>query len=129
MYMLALNDMRGAHVEQVQPIFRADTKEALKVFVGSQLVPPYEDVQARERMDEDGVMQVHDTYSWSKIFRKGGPLEWCNPPDPTDDNENYILVREEDEFVRAVMVDYEKQVRENFQRSVLSVPLVPVVPT
>lgn len=63
MWILFLNDMRSAHVEDVQPVVRAETREELINLIRREQVETYVD---------DG--------RWYKSFRKGGPLEWCNKP-------------------------------------------------
>jgi hypothetical protein len=60
MFILYLNDMRSAHVEDIHPICHAETREALLSFVEGETVPSYTDGR------------------WGKSFRKGGPLEWYN---------------------------------------------------
>jgi len=62
-WILLLNDMRSANVENVRPVACAATREELEAFVEAQRVETYMD---------DGV--------WQKRFRKGGPFEWLNPP-------------------------------------------------
>lgn len=70
-WVLYLNDMRFAHVEELVPVFRASTKEALVAFLEREKVPTYV---------EDGFGTYGET-KWHKSYRKGGPLEWFNQPD------------------------------------------------
>ncbi len=61
MWILRLNDMRAANIENVQAIFRAETNEQIEAFLEKESVPQYRDGQ------------------WQKYYRKDGPLEWFNP--------------------------------------------------
>jgi len=65
-WILFLNDMRFGQVEILQPICQAETPEALEAFLEAERSEPY--------VDEVG------GYRWGKNYRRGGPLEWCNPP-------------------------------------------------
>jgi hypothetical protein len=62
MWILQLNDMRMPKVEMMDAVARADTKEELLSLLEREKVEPYSDDR------------------WGKVFRKGGPLEWFNPP-------------------------------------------------
>ena len=61
MWILQLTPMTS-NAENVVPIFRGATREALEAFMDAESVEPYTDGQ------------------WHKVFRQGGPLEWFNPP-------------------------------------------------
>lgn len=60
--VLFLNDMRMAHIEMVEPIAKADSREEIEKFLEAEKVPLYQDGP------------------WSKSYRAGGPLEWYNVP-------------------------------------------------
>lgn len=62
MYILELNDMRMPQVEMKKIVCAAETRAELADLLRSERVPHYSDGQ------------------WNKCYRKGGPLEWCNPP-------------------------------------------------
>lgn len=62
MWVLVMNDMRAANVENVQPVFRAEEKQQLIELLMRERVDNYRDGQ------------------WNKAFRQDGPLEWKNPP-------------------------------------------------
>lgn len=62
MWILRLNDMRSPKIEYMTEICRANTKEELVQFLESERVECY-------TIDH-----------WVKEFRRGGPLEWYNPP-------------------------------------------------
>lgn len=62
MFVLVLNDMRFAQVEQTIGVVRAESSEEILKFLERERVESYRE----ER--------------WWKSFRKGGPLEWFNPP-------------------------------------------------
>jgi hypothetical protein len=73
-WILQLNPMRG-HTEDIVQVAVAATKEELTAFVDGERVEPYMDVA-----DSPFGLGV---CTFNKIFRKGGPLEWFNPPDST----------------------------------------------
>jgi hypothetical protein len=52
--------------EAFDSVARASTRQSLLDFIQRERVEPYSDGQ------------------WKKVFRKGGPLEWYNPPSFTD---------------------------------------------
>ena len=62
MFVLRLNDMRTAYPEILSEVARAETEEALSELITTESVDLY--------IDGD----------YSKVFRKGSTLEWCNPP-------------------------------------------------
>lgn len=66
MWVLMLNDMRAAQIDNLSPIVRAETREQLDAFVAQEKVEPYNDGSRR------------------KTYRQGGPLEWFNPPFESD---------------------------------------------
>lgn len=67
MFILQLNDMRSPNAETLTPVARAETREGLEAFLKRENVAPYyEGDQVEGR--------------WFKVFYKGGPLEWYNPP-------------------------------------------------
>ncbi len=70
MFILQLNPMMG-NFEQLNPVACSETVEALKAFIESQRVEPY--------TDDDGAGMIGQRLN--KSFRKGGPLEFLNPPD------------------------------------------------
>lgn len=71
MYILCLNDMR-CNTEHNEPVARAETLAELARFVQSERVEPY---------TEESGSQFHEgVHDYRKFFRKGGPLEWYNPP-------------------------------------------------
>jgi hypothetical protein len=55
--------MRASRVEALSEVAFANTREELVEFLGEQHVGHYR--------DDD---------RWNKVYRKGGPLEWFNPP-------------------------------------------------
>lgn len=67
-FVLVLNDMRSPKIEIVRPAVRADTPEELVAFMERERVEPYR--------EPTGYLDG----TWYKVFRKGGPLEWFNPP-------------------------------------------------
>lgn len=60
-YALLLNDMRSSNIENISIVKISDTKQDLVEWYESLLSDPY----------SDG--------GWGKVFKKGSPLEWCNP--------------------------------------------------
>lgn len=71
-WALSLNPIRG-QAEERMPVARANTKEALQRFLERERVEPYEDVG-------DNSNFPGQPYTYKKVFRKGGPLEWFNWP-------------------------------------------------
>lgn len=67
MWFLQLNDMRSAHVEDLQPVFRSESKGTLEKLLTDERVDMYRDGK------------------WCKTFRQGGPLEWFNAPSANGD--------------------------------------------
>jgi len=65
-YVLRLNDMRMGKIEHAALVCKAATPEELIQFLNEEKVEPYIDERESRR--------------WGKSFRKGGPLEWFNPP-------------------------------------------------
>ena len=97
MYILQLNDMRAANVENLQPVARAETKEELQRFVNGEKVDLYQDGK------------------WAKVYRQGRPLEWYNAPyshDPT-----FVDVKSADEWAA--------NARKQFEEQIMSVPTAP----
>jgi hypothetical protein len=75
-WILVLNDMRSAQVENVRPVLRAGTRAALEALIERETVPHYSTPQGRAHYGTELL--------WHKSFREGGPLEWFNPPMPHD---------------------------------------------
>jgi hypothetical protein len=113
MWVLLLNDMRSSKSENLQPVVRAETKEALKAFVESQKVEPYvtDGTRVLHHTTDSmaGTTEVTDGYKWGKSFKFGGPLEWFNKPNEFNDN-NYVDVGTEDSWVEAARNDYRNQI-------------------
>jgi hypothetical protein len=65
LYLLRLNDMRSPQIEIMTDIC-VGTHRDLKEFIQNETDAPY--------TDRGG------SRPWHKTFRKGGPLEWFNPP-------------------------------------------------
>lgn len=84
LWVLCLNDMRFGNIESLAPVCRAETEAELVAFLESEKVEPYRD----ER--------------WGKAFRKGGPLEWFNPPYDFDRHRHFAQMRTPER----VMADY-----------------------
>lgn len=71
MIVLRLNDMRRPHVEELTDVAVGESVEALQRWIESQRAPePYSEPR------EDWAPGA----SWNKVFAKGSPLEWFNPP-------------------------------------------------
>lgn len=74
-YALVLSHMRDEHYENSYRIAAwAETKEALLAFVEAEKVEPWVD-------ENPSMVNLNGTFMYSKVFRKGGPLEWFNGPD------------------------------------------------
>lgn len=77
-YALNLADMHGG-VDKSRPVAVFEDIEMLKNYYNSQLAEqPY--------TDEDST-----GYKWSKVFKKGSPLEWDNPLSPINQNDSDIF--------------------------------------
>lgn len=90
MLILQLNHMTGK-AEYAEPVAYAATREALLAFVEREQVEPYQDGQ------------------WGKYFRRGGPLEWFNPP-PSGFFETIVDIGTQD--------DWANRAREQYQRTI-----------
>lgn len=77
MWVLMLNDMRAPKIEMLEPVARAESKEALQAFIDHEKVEPYRDGQ------------------WGKTYRQGGPLEWKNAPYLFDEDSHFINLDEQ----------------------------------
>ena len=64
LFVLFLNDMRSAHIEDLRVVAWAEDREKLEAFIETETVKSYQDGR------------------WRKTFRQGGPLEWFNRPEP-----------------------------------------------
>lgn len=102
MMILQLNPMT-ANYERLTAVARAETREALEAFLLSEKVEPYS--------DSDGESMCGGRLN--KSFRKGGPLEYFNPPDR---NECFVEV--------GTAEDWAEQAREQYRHSVGSIMLV-----
>lgn len=80
MYMLRLNRMTDAKCEWMTDVAYADTKEQLLAFLDRERVEYYQDDQ------------------WGKVYRKGGPLEWFNPP--TFDEESFVEIMTPEQWMQ-----------------------------
>ena len=95
MFILQLNDMRSANVENLTVSYRADTKEELDEFIEKEKVENYSDGQ------------------WAKAYRKDGPLEWFNPP---WNLERHIVDAGTED-------DWAENARRQFNEQVMSLPI------
>jgi hypothetical protein len=82
-WILFLNPMQG-RAENMEAVARASSREALVRLLESERVEPYTEstdmpAQSPNTHDTPWAMQCNPT-TWHKSFRKGGPLEWYNPP-------------------------------------------------
>jgi hypothetical protein len=69
-YVLVLNPMRGRTEEQRMLAASENREELLAAWRGEE-VQPYTDGE------------------WRRVYRKGGPLEWFNPPFSDGDADHY----------------------------------------
>lgn len=103
MYILRLNDMRGPKVEVLTDICIADTKEELENFIKTETVESYKDETPENK--------------WTKVFKKGGPLEWYNPPTSID--HCFMEILSEEDYVERKRTEYK-----NFLESIPRLALV-----
>jgi hypothetical protein len=122
-WVLILNDMRG-RCEDMRPVARAETKEALLAFLEHERVEPYKDdgmhtivhdTDTLAQMAGGPVVEKIPQYYWNKTFRKGGPLEWFNPP-WGDSPENFVNAGTRD--------DHARRAAERFDRDIAQIPAV-----
>lgn len=97
MWVLQLNDMRHAHGENLTPVARAETREALMLFMERERVDGYDDA---ENHPYGG--------TWRKGFRRGGPLEWCNGS--FDDEQSIVNVGTRADWMTAAGERWDRQV-------------------
>jgi hypothetical protein len=90
MYILRLNDMRAANVENLQPVARAETNEELQRFINGEKVDLYQDGK------------------WAKVYKKGGPLEWYNAP--YNFEPSIVTVGSADEWAANARAQFEEQI-------------------
>ncbi len=109
MWLLFLNDMRFSKIEQVVAVCKAATKEELKAFIARETVAPYSDPVESPR--EDTAYACFPKH-WGKSFRKGGPLEWYNPPSDNPDYErgHFRYMRDVEEVVKEQVEAATKQI-------------------
>jgi len=91
MWILLLNDMRATtNIENLEPVCKAETREELESFLQRETVPGYFDGQ------------------WGKNFKKGGPLEWYNPPFSGD--QHFVNVGTKDDWMRRAGESYDRKI-------------------
>ena len=90
MYILQLNDMRSANVENLQKVARAETSEELQRLLDSEKVESYNDGR------------------WHKSYRQGGPLEWYNAP--YNFEPSIMSVGSADEWAANARMQFEQQI-------------------
>jgi hypothetical protein len=74
-YELILNDMRS-NTEMTMHAGTFESKEQALAFYNAEKVEPYGD---------PGINHFSGSpTTWQKTFKKGGPLEWCNPLSPAE---------------------------------------------
>jgi len=73
-FILVLNDMRSGKIETPSLVLAADTRKELEEYL-----------EENEAPWKDG--------QWSKTYKKGSFIEWCNPPCPMF-NHGIILLPE-----------------------------------
>lgn len=114
MWVLMLNDMRSSNIENLQPVFRAETKEKLKEFIEKEKVEHYTDDGTRILQHTTdmlaGTTEINNGYKWQKCFRKDGPLEWFNKPYEYDENKHFINVGTKEDWANDARQDYERKI-------------------
>jgi hypothetical protein len=95
MWILQLNPMT-ANFENLSAVARAETREQLVAFLLREQVEPY--------TDDDGENMCGGKLR--KSFRKGGPLEYLNPPDRPECFVEVSL----DKWLEQTRLEYERRV-------------------
>ena len=90
MWVLLLNDMRSANIENILAVAKAETKEALVVYLEREKVDGYRDGQ------------------WGKGFKQGGPLEWYNAP--WDESESFVFAGTRNDWMERAGLDWDRRV-------------------
>lgn len=93
MWLLCLNNMQAPKSEILAPVARGESREALVNFLKQEKVEGY----------QDG--------NWGKTYRKGGPLEWYNPPYGNPEK-HFIRVGTLEEHKAVVLKRVEEQYNE-----------------
>ena len=123
MFVLMLNDMRG-RAEGLTPVARGRSAEVLQALLVREAVTPYDDygthyithdTDTLAQMAGREVVETIPSYRWHKLFRRGGPFEWYNPPYNVE--EAIREVGSEDSWA--------EQAREEFRMKVLPIPEAP----
>ena len=123
MFVLMLNDMRG-RAEGLTPVARGRSAEVLQALLIREAVTPYDDdgthyithdTDLIAQMAAHPVVEIIPSYRWHKLFRRGGPFEWYNPPYNVE--EAIREVGSEDSWA--------EQAREEFRMKVWSIPEAP----
>jgi len=94
--------MRSPKIEYLNNVCRAETKEALKAFIEREKVEGYSDGEAENSFNR----------KWGKSFRKGGPLEWFNPPLDFQEGAHFVRVMTLEETLQRTRENYQEQFRE-----------------
>jgi len=100
-----LNNIRDVKADMLQPVGRANTREELEALIERETVEPY----------SEPAEGVYAGQTWVKTFRRGGPLEWHNPPSIFD---HFLNAGTEEEWV--------EQARQQYHQEVLSIPIIPL---
>jgi hypothetical protein len=82
--------MTSSNIEIMQVVARAESQTDLESFLTQEKVEPYRDGQ------------------WFKQYRKGGPLEWYNPPF-TFSRESFVNVGTREECMERAGKSYDNQ--------------------
>lgn len=102
-WALSLNPMRG-RTEERRPVARAATKDALEEYIVRERVPEYSDVG-------DNSNFPGEPYTYKKVFRKGGPLEWYNfPLQPEPAGNHFQEIPSEAMWVENARAEWQQQV-------------------
>lgn len=90
MWFLKLNPMRG-NTEDRAIVGWAETKEELDAYLARERVEPYGD----PGQSSFGLGPT----TWRKVFRKGGPLEWFNPPEDIYAEDSFVDVGSREDWM------------------------------
>jgi glucose dehydrogenase len=114
MLVLLLNDMRSSHVEDLQPVARAETREALISFMQREEVEPYTTVDNHvihhTTDSQAGTSDYIHGYKFRKTFRHGGPLEWYNKPYDAMLGEHIVDVGTQEDWAAKARREYDMKI-------------------
>jgi hypothetical protein len=113
MFVLLLNDMRSGRIEDLTPVARAETKEELLALLEREKVEEYTDEGDHVNSEDHsfGISRSVSTgYRYGKTYRKGGPLEWYNPPWEVRTDQHFRNVGTREDWMKNAGMEFDENV-------------------